>query len=314
MRLSRVMWLPVIVSVAALAACDTRAGQELRTLAHVDSLRRDSLVSIKNELLNEVMTSTQFMSDLNSEMAKLKQRSPAKLSEGVSKESEVVSIKEQRAAVVSRLRELVARLDSSERRVASLRSRAASLAQHDSTIVQQVVAYEKTISDLRHQVETQKAEYESTIARQNQQIAMLASRVDTVTRENVKLAGEKSALADTVTRLVTEKNTAYYVIGTKDELVREGILVEEGRKRFVLLGGRPIAAARELDPTKFTKIDRSRDRVINFPAGDYRIISRQNGSYASPFAVKDGKLSGGLRIDQPDRFWESSAFLIIVKA
>jgi len=51
------------VSVAALAACDTKAGQELRTLAHVDSLRRDSLVSIKNELLNEVMTSTQFVSD-----------------------------------------------------------------------------------------------------------------------------------------------------------------------------------------------------------------------------------------------------------
>lgn len=314
MRLSRLVWLPVAVSMVSLAACDTKASQELRTLAHADSLRRDSLVSIKNELLNEVMTSTQFVSDLNAEMAKLKQRAPAKLSEGAARESEVVSIKEQRAAVVARLRELVARLDSSERRVTSLRERAASLAKHDSTIVQQVLAYEKTIADLRQQVETQKSEYEATIARQNQQIASLTSKVDTVTRENVKLVGEKTALGDTVTRLTIEKNTAYYVIGTKDELVREGILVEEGRKRFVFIGGRPVAAARELDPAKFTKIDRLRDRVINFPAGDYRIISRQNGSYASPFAVRDGKLSGGLRIDQPDRFWETSAFLIIVKA
>ena len=28
----------------------------------------------------------------------------------------------------------------------------------------------------------------------------------------------------------------------------------------------------------------------------------------------DGKLAGGLRIDQPERFWEPSKFLIIVKS
>jgi hypothetical protein len=41
-------------------------------------------------------------------------------------------------------------------------------------------------------------------------------------------------------QLTTEKNTAYYVIGTKDELVKQGILVEEGRKRFLLVGGRSV--------------------------------------------------------------------------
>lgn len=305
----------LILPLAVLsAACDTAAKNELRTLAHADSLRVDSLVAIKNELLNEVMSSTQFVNDLNGEMAKLKSRTSAKLSTTLSKESDVVAVKEQRAAVVMHIRELVARLDSSERRVASLRTRAAALAKRDSTIVQQVLAYEKTIADLREAVERQKADYEATIARQRVEITTLASKVDTVTLDNVRLAGEKVALIDTVTTLTSEKNTAYYVIGTKDELVREGILVEEGHKRFMVLGGRSIAAARELDPTKFTKIDRTRDRVINFPAGDYRIITRQNGSYASPFATRDGKLSGGLRIDQPERFWETSRFLIIVKA
>src|SRR5262249_3353059 len=163
-------------------------------------------------------------------------------------------------------------------------------------IVKQVVAYEKTIADLRRTVEEQKAEYEATIAKQSAQIVTLTSRVDTVTRE-------KAALSDTVGMLTSEKNTANYIIGTKDQLIRAGILVEEGRKRFVILGGRPVAAARELDPSKFTKIDRLKDRVINFPAGDYQIMSRQNGAYAAPFAVKDGKMVGGLRIEQPERFW-----------
>jgi hypothetical protein len=53
--------------------------------------------------------------------------------------------------------------------------------------------------------------------------------------------------------------------------------------------------------------------VINFPEGDFVIFTRQNPAYASPFASKDGAISGGLRIDQPERFWEASKFLIIVK-
>ena len=34
---------------------------------------------------------------------------------------------------------------------------------------------------------------------------------------------------------------------------------------------------------------------------------------ATPLATKDGKLAGGLKIDQPEKFWEPSKFLIIVK-
>jgi hypothetical protein len=310
MRVTR--WiLPLVVLVAA---CDTQNKTQLRTLAHTDSLRTDSLVAIKNELLNEVMTSTQFVNDLNAEVAKIKSRKPAKLATTLSRESDINVIKEERASVVAKIRELVARLDSSEARVASLRRRAASLSQHDSTIVAQVAAYEKTIAELRQTVEQQKAEYEATIAKQTTQIAELTSKVDTVTKENVRLSGERAALVDTVTELTTEKNTVYYVIGTKDELIKSGVLVEEGHKRFLLLGGRPIAAARELDPAKFTRIDRTRDRVINFPAGDYTIFTRQSPTYASPFSAKDGKLSGGIRIDQPEKFWEPSKFLIIVKA
>lgn len=310
MRALRVV-LPCLV---LLAACDTQAKEQLRTLAHADSLRTDSLVSIKNELLSEVMTGTQFVNDINTEMAKLKSHPPAKLNTKLSSESDIAAIKEERAAVVSRIQELVARLDSSEARVASLRARASRLSKHDSTLVAQVAEYEKTIADLRQTVEQQKADYEATIAKQNVQIAALNSKIDTVTKANVQLAGEKAALTDTVSELTTEKNTVYYVIGTKDELVKQGILVEEGHRRFLIAGGRPTAPARNLDPSKFTRIDRLRDRVITFPAGEYTIFSRQNPSFASPLGSKDGKLTGGIRIEQPERFWEASKFLIIVKS
>ncbi len=304
----------VLPCLVALAACGTQAKEQLRTLAHADSLRTDSLVSIKNELLSEVMTGTQFVNDINTEMTKLKSHPPAKLNTKLSSESDIAEIKEERAAVVNRIHELVARLDSSEARVATLRARAARLSKHDSTLVAQVAEYEKTIADLRQTVEQQKADYEATIARQNQQIAALGSKLDTATKANVQLAGEKAALSDTVNELTTEKNTAYYVIGTKDELVKQGILVEEGHRRFLIAGGRPTAPARQLDASKFIRIDRLRDRQIDFPAGEYMIFSRQDPAFASPLGSKGGKLTGGIRIEQPERFWEASKFLIIVKS
>src|SRR5882672_11221286 len=107
----------ILPLAALLAACDTRAGQQMRSLAHSDSLRTDSLVTIKNDLLNEVLASTQFVNDLNTEMGKLKSRRPAKLSSTLTRESDLSLIKEERASVVAHIRELVARLDSSEARV-----------------------------------------------------------------------------------------------------------------------------------------------------------------------------------------------------
>ena len=304
----------LVSCVVLLAACDTKAKEQLHALAHADSLRTDSLASIKNDLLNEVMTSTQFVNEINDEMAKLKARASAKLTTKITAESDAAAIKEERAAVVSRIRALVARLDSSEARVSSLRARVARLAQHDSTLVAQVAAYEKNIADLRQTVERQKAEYEATIATQKTQIATLTSKVDTVTSENARLSSEKTALTDTVSHLSSELNTVYYVVGTKSDLVKEGILVEEGHKRFLVVGGRTVSPARELDPAKFTKIDRLRDRTITFPEGEYRILTRHSLNYAAPIGLKDGKLSGGLRIDQPERFWEPSKFLIIIKS
>lgn len=303
----------LIPTALLLAACDSPAKQQLATLARADSLRTDSLVSIKNDLLNEVMTSTQFVSSINDEMSKLKSKTPTKLTAANPAESTITDIKAQRAEVLSHIKALVARIDSSEARIETLRARAATLSKHDATLARQIEQYSKTIADLRTTVAQQKAEYEATIAHQNIQIASLTSRVDTLGRANVQLAGEKSALTDTVSSLTSEKNTVYYIVGTKDELIHRGVLVEEGHKRLLILGGRPVAPARELDPALFTRIDRLRDRVINLPDGNFTIFSRQNASYASPLVSKDGKISGGLRVDQPEKFWAPSRFLILVK-
>jgi septal ring factor EnvC (AmiA/AmiB activator) len=300
----------ILAAVAAIAACNGKSSEQVRTEATTDSLHSDSLVAIKNELLNEVMTSTQFLTDINSSLAKARALQEAEKRTLVTQsggEVELDRVREERKVVLGKINRLVARLDSVESRLEATKTRANSLAKRDASLSKQIAQYERTLADFRTQVEQQRAEYQGIIDKQNAQIAEL-------TQHNEQLVVERQALADTVTTLVSEKNTAYYVIGTKEELIKKGVLVEEGGRRFVVFGGRDLQPARTLDANAFTRIDRTRDSVIALPAGEYQILTRQDAKFASPFSVNGNKIAGGLKISEPDRFWETSRFLILMKS
>jgi len=299
--------IPLIaLSAATFAACDNGTKQQLATLTTTDSLRVDSLSNVRKELLEEVMTSTQFVNQINTELAKARAIA-AKPAPQLESTAEMSQVNDQRKAVVARIAHLVARLDSVQTRLASTRARAQEMSKKDSALVEQVAAYEKSVADLQQAAERQRAQFQSVIDSQTVRIASLGKSIDT-------LNTVRTALVDTVTHLTTEKNTAYYVVGTKDELIKKGILAAEGQKRFLLVGSRNVSPARELDPANFTKIDRLANRTITLPEGEYQILSRQNPAYVTPQAQKDGKIAGGLTIDQPERFWENSRFLIIVRS
>ena len=98
------------------------------------------------------------------------------------------------------------------------------------------------------------------------------------------------------------------------ELIDKGVIVPEGHKRFLLVGSRPVAPARELDPAVFTRLDRRTDRTIVLPEGEYRIISRHSPALTAAEVTKKGTLVGALSIEEPERFWNGSRFLILMKS
>lgn len=283
----------------ALGACDNKAKEQLATLQVADSVRKDSLLAIKNELLNDVLVSTQFITDINNELAQAKSLK-AQVASGDARAASSEQLREDRVVVLGRIRELVARLDSAERRLANTRARAQRLAKSDSTLQAQVALYEKTIGDLRETVERQRVEYEAVIGERDRQIAGLTQ--------------EKAALTDTVGQLTTEKNTVYVVAGTKEELMQKGVLVAEGGRRFLLVGSRPVQLARSLDPAVFQRLDRTKEQHIALPPGNYVILTRQDTSAAAPDAMVKGKITGGLQITDPARFWAASKFLVLMKS
>ena len=298
--------LALLLLIPALFACDTKAKQQLVELAKADSLRQDSLLNVKNQLLNDMLVSTQFINDINAEIAKARSLPKETRTTALATPAEAAKIKEDRQDVLNKIHMVVARLDETDARLGRLRREASALAQHDSTLTRQIAQYEQTIADFRTTVDNQRKEFQAIVDSQNVQIASLKQTVDT-------LSTSKAALSDTVTQLTVQKNTGYYIAGTRDDLVKDGVLVEEGRRQFWLVGSRRVEPARSLDTAAFTRVDITRDTAIALPDGEYTIFSRQNPQYTQPFTVKDGKIVGGLYITQPAAFWEPSRFLILLK-
>jgi len=287
--------VPVLV-VAALAACTTETKKQLDQMTVADSARADSLAIVRRDLVEAVMGSAKFMNDINAELAKARSLvTKAALAEP----GEIPDPNQEREEVVTKIGQLVARLDSVQTRLSSARTQIAQLTKKDSTLLAKVAEFEKTVADLQTAAQEERAQFQELVTAQEAQIVGLTASVST--------------LKDSVGRLTVEKNTGYVIIGTREELIKKGVLVAEGSKRFLVVGARTLKPARTLDPAAFTKIDRTVNRTIVLPAGKYEIISRQNPAYASP-TVKGGKVEGVMTIDQPEQFWEASPFLIIVKA
>jgi hypothetical protein len=285
-----------VLAIAALAACTSETQKQLDVLAHVDSVRVDSLAAVRQELLEAVMASAGFMNDINAELAQARFLVTKPTVMGT---AEIPDPNLERNQVIMKIGQLVARLDSVQNRLSSARASVAILTRKDSALMVKVAEFEKSVADLQAAAETQRAEFQAVIDGQGAKIAGLTTHVGT--------------LKDSVGKLTAEKNAAYVVIGTREELIKKGVLVAEGSKRFLVAGARPVKPARTLDTAAFTKIDRTIDRTIVLPAGNYEILSRQDPAFASP-APKKGKINGILSIEQPEQFWETSPFLIIVRS
>ena len=237
----------------------------------------------KDSLMQEVALSSRLLSDINVEIAKVKVRGRL----NVSSESPVTASSD---TLIAKLRYVVTRVRETESQLSQSRQRIKTLT---------------NLSDsLRATLDSTASNLEAVIATQKQTIDLLTDQVNTLTAENV-------ALRDSL-------STGYYVIGTKAELKKRGILTEQGGGRVLFIlwrTGKTLQPARNLDPSLFTAIDTRKVTQIPLPSAraEYRIASLQDLSYVAE-ERKHNKYSGtpSLTITSPVDFWRNSKFLIIV--
>ena len=292
MRANRI--LPAILLASAVtAACSGPTKKELET---ANAQRTDSLFYVRNELLEQVMEGTRFVNEINAELAKARN-----LNLGATRQlkpgAELADANEERRQVVGKIEVLVDRLATMQGRLVGMRK---EVADKDSLLKTKIAEYEQIVAEAQASAEHQRAELQALIDGQTARIATLDHQVD--------------SLHGTVRDLSDEQNAVYVVVGTRNELLEKGVIVPDGTRRFLLAGPRSVAPARDLDPSVFTRLDRRTDRTIILPDGEYRILSRQNDAYTTSDVTKSGKLSGALTIEQPERFWNGSRYLIVMKS
>jgi hypothetical protein len=289
----------VLILAVTTMGCESRA---TLTKALAESKAAEAQ---KDSLLTEVLETTQFVSDLNSELAKAKLAALEVGDErgfpGARRD------KAEREATLGRIRQVIDRLNQSEAKLTETENRAKNAKIQNARLLAQIATYKQTIEDLKTAAEQQRAETEAIIADQRNQIATLAGRVDT-------LNWEKGWLIDTVAHLTAYKNRVYYAVGTKDELIRNGVVTKEGSK-FLFFGGTRLEPARRPNLDAFTMIDKTQTLSIPLPRTDkkYKIVSRQSPDFLAGDLSEKGEVKGVVEIASPEEFWSASKYLILVQ-
>ncbi len=287
------------LAVVALALVGCENKETLRKLEELTIISAE-----KDSLLKEVVETTRLMNDISTELASVKDLGGPGDAVVVSPESPLQVSEAYRDGILEKIQEVTKRVNLSEERLRASQRRIRRLSSSSDSLKSELVKFEVTIADFRTLIEDQKTS-----------ITALTDDVNELHAANVQLAAEKEALADTVQTMAEKENTVFYVIGSKNDLLERGIVVEEGGK-FLFFGKKTLQPARDLAEADFIAIDKREVTRIPFPRDDrkYRIASRHNLSYLGGMLENDGKIQGELEIDAPDEFWEPSKFLIIVES
>jgi myosin heavy subunit len=273
-------------------------------------IEQNRVTQEKDSLVSDVLATTQMMADINSDLAAVKGLGVSPVSNG---DRPLSGKAEDRAAMLGKVREVISRLNTAEQAIAAGKKRIATMsAAHEvekKALNDQLDSFQATITSLKAAAEQQ----EAMITQQKQQITTLSTRVDTLTQQSAVLSTEKAAVKDTLTHVIDADNVVYYAVGTKDELIKRGILVSEGSK-FLVFGAKTVEPARDLKPELFQRLDRRRDTVLTVPepGKEYKIVTRQSPTYLTTNVLRDGKLKGDLHVTSPD-FWDAGKYLILVR-
>jgi hypothetical protein len=294
-RISRMAVAVLAFGVAGLTACGPN--QEVqRQIAELQSVSAE-----KDSLLAQVSENARLMSDIGAELAKA--NSPA----GNAGTQEMAGPPDPEL-IMTHIHQLTDRLNESEAKLLDSQKRIAALNRQSKNQETRLADFDQTVSNLR-----------ATIENQKEMIVSLTDQVAVLQQENYTLAAQNEALEQTMTDMADRESTVYYAVGTKDELIQQGLITEEGGSRVLFVfgkRGKTLVPSRNIDPAALTPIDLRETTTIALPESDrdYRIVSAQDlAALASP-PDEDGRVRGEIVIADPDRFWANSKVLILVRS
>ena len=166
---------------------------------------------------------------------------------------------------------------------------------------QRIAGFEQMVNRLNQTIEEKEIEIQmlrEQLAQMNLQVDLLMARVDTLEQETER----KSQL---LLEQTLEMNAAWFAMGSRRELIDNNIISREGG----FLGiGRTNRLKSDFNKDFFTRIDVTRDFDITIAGENPELITSHN---AESYQILTEEGETLLRINDPDRFWSASRYLVI---
>lgn len=281
------LWILVLAIPFVMASCNTHEKELKQFAVKTDSLQKQIVVRDQSV--------TAFMSDFSAieqNLATIKEKEHllASMSNDKSGENKV-SAKER---INSDINDIYGLLEKNKGIIASL-SRKIKNANG------KLDEFQKIVDNLNVQL----ADKDKEIGIMKDQMAMLNTKVTVLSTNVAALETVKKDQEQVIEQKTNALNTAYYVVGTKQDLEKKKVIGKEGG--FIGLG-KSHEMAPAVDKKKFTKVDITQFATIpidmkkmklltTHPTGSYKIEEGEN-------KVKD------IVITNPDEFWSVSKYLI----
>jgi chromosome segregation ATPase len=173
--------------------------------------------------------------------------------------------------------------------------------------------FKKMVAELEERVGTQETEIVTLNTRVNELVATnetLVTKVDslfTINTNNEEVITKNEA---TIEEMDNQMHTAYYTTGTSEELIEKHIINKEGG--FIGLGKvqqlNPQINKSDLMAVDIREVEafplnsKKVDLVTKHPQGSYEIVVDEEAKQIDKLVILD-----------PDKFWESSKLLVMVK-
>lgn len=277
-----------LLMMACLAALVLTGCKDGKTTAGIGAAQNDSLNSIiaqKDSELNDLMGTINEIEDGLNQINEAENRvTLLKNGEGASKKQKLTEDVQFIATRMKQNKELIAKL---QKQMANSSIKSEQLQKTIDLLNKKLEAKEKEMQALREELD-----------KQDIHIMELDETINNLNTKSNRLTSESSRKTEVINAQDKQINTAWYVFGTKKELKNQHIL--EGSK--VMTGN--------FNKNYFTKIDIRDLSEIKLYSKNVKVLTTHPSSTYS--LVRDANKQYTLRITNPQIFWSTSKYLVVL--
>lgn len=280
-----------MVCTLAVVSCNQDAVKK----AEQDALhQRDSLeqiISQKDNEINDMMTTLSDIEEGFREITEAQSRvTLAKQGEGT---NTMQRIRENFQFIQSMMKQNKELINKLKQQVRESSVKGSQLKKILDNLTQQMETKDQQLQALREELDRK----DIHIAELDEKVATLNTDVATLQEDNTKKE-------QTITTQDKALHTAWFVFGTKDELKNQRILTKDG------LFSKTKLLEKDFNKDYFTKIDIRIDKEIKLYSKSAEILtSHPAGSYT---LQRDANKQFVLRINNPEAFWGTSKYLVVL--